>query len=134
MRYLIGVDPGTNTGIALWDKKRRVFLQIDTCGIVDAMADVLLFAKDDAEVWIEDARLCIWPGRGGAGKLQGVGSVKRDCSIWQEFCEHHNLPYMLIDPRHNRTKMKSPTFAKLTGWTERTNEHGRDAAMLVYGV
>ena len=30
------------------------------------------------------------------------------------------------------TKSKADTFKKLTGWTGRTNEHARDAAMLVF--
>ena len=31
------------------------------------------------------------------------------------------------------TKLSAEQFRRITGWTEQTNEHGRDAAMLVFG-
>jgi len=31
------------------------------------------------------------------------------------------------------TKLTADQFKRITGWHGRTNEHGRDAAMLVFG-
>lgn len=36
-------------------------------------------------------------------------------------------------PKNNRTKLTAEQFNRLTGWTARTNEHSRDAAMLIWG-
>ena len=66
--------------------------------------------------------------------LQGAGSIKRDCSIWAEFFAETGIQNFPVKPQAGGTKWTAKAFAKLTGWTERTNEHGRDAAMLVYGV
>lgn len=45
-----------------------------------------------------------------------------------------DIPYELVAPRDNRTKLSALQFRNLTGWPARTTEHGRDAAMLVYGM
>ena len=36
-------------------------------------------------------------------------------------------------PKRNITKMSQEYFKQLTGWKKQTNEHSRDAAMLVFG-
>lgn len=69
-----------------------------------------------------------------AGALQGVGSVKRDCGIWEEFLTDARIPYITRAPSRRRTKFTRDQFQAATGWTERSNNHGRDAAMLVAGV
>lgn len=84
------------------------------------------------KIYIEDARQRKWV-TGGCEKLQGVGSVKRDCQRWQEFCEYHGIDFELVAPKNNRTKTTASEFKRITGWQQRTNEHGRDAAMLIFG-
>jgi hypothetical protein len=87
----------------------------------------------DIKLYIEDARLRTWYGAKGKEVLQGVGSVKRDCLRWQEFCEHHNIEFNMVHPKNNKTKLKAAEFKKITGWSGKSNEHGRDSAMLVWG-
>jgi hypothetical protein len=38
-----------------------------------------------------------------------------------------------VAPKNNTTKISAEYFKAVTKWTARTNEHGRDAAMLVVG-
>ena len=90
-------------------------------------------------VRFEDARLRTWFGgadkrqaRSGAGIREGVGSVKRDCGIWHEFLADLGVPFMPVKPEAHSTKWTAEHFARVTGWTKRTNNHGRDAAVLVY--
>ena len=66
------------------------------------------------------------------GKLMGAGSVKRDSAIWREFCSFWGIPYVAVAPRAGMTKWDAKYFAKVTGWTGRTSEHARDAALLVF--
>ena len=67
-------------------------------------------------------------------KLQGAGSVKRDSTIWDEYLKSTGVAYTMVAPVNNRTKMTADSFRRTTGYTGRTNEHNRDAAMLVFGM
>lgn len=135
----IGIDCGVKTGFAVADK--GVLTRVETLTITKAMEAVKeLHGKyPDMVVKIEDARKRTWFGsmdarqaKSGAGVREGVGSVKRDCSIWEQFCVEQGIKYELVHPAANATKTKDAYFKKITGWTGRTNEHARDAAMLVF--
>lgn len=146
----IGIDPGVNTGLAVWDKTNQKLLSITTTTITTAFELVrseklrLCFSKVAAEargekfqiellVFMEDARQRNWFGQSGREKLQGAGSVKRDCAIWETFCKEAGIELRKIAPKNNYTKLSAEQFRKLTGWKGRTSDHGRDAAMLVFG-
>lgn len=146
----IGIDPGTHTGVAVWDKTKQKLLSITTTTITTAFELVrseklrLCFSKVAAEargekfqyelvVFMEDARQRNWFGQSGREKLQGAGSVKRDCAIWETFCEENSIELRKIAPKNNYTKLSAEQFRKLTGWKGRTSEHARDAACLVFG-
>jgi hypothetical protein len=92
---------------------------------------VVHYGKENVCLFIEDARQRTW-FTGGREKAQGVGSVKRDAQIWEDWCKEQELNYLMIHPAANATKTKADVFKKRTGWIERTNEHARDAAMLVF--
>lgn len=135
MRYFIGIDAGTHTGVAIWDKQEKRFVKIVTTSILKAIDIVRKYnIEDEVQVRIEDARKRNWFGNAGRERLQGAGSVKRDCAIWEEFLNDEKIPYMLIAPKNNSTKMSADSFSRLTGYSGRTNEHNRDAAMLVFGI
>ena len=135
MRYFIGIDVGTHTGVAVWDKHKKCFVEIVTTTILQAMSIVSKYeVPDGVQVRLEDARKRKWFGNSGRERLQGAGSVKRDCVIWEEFLNEEKIPYMLIAPKNNSTKMSADSFKKITGYSGRTSEHARDAAMLVFGI
>ena len=132
---IVGIDPGHSTGYAEWSPAGQALLSVTSMRIDIAMSVVLHHhvAGYLHSVVFEDARLRLWFGSKGRESLQGAGSIKRDCTIWVEFLGAHNIPYQSIAPQAGATKWTSKQFAKLTGWPGRTNEHGRDAAMLVFG-
>lgn len=136
----VGIDCGVKTGFAV--AENGVLTRVETFTITQAMDEVkVLHAQDpDLVVRIEDARKRTWFGstdarqaKSGAGVREGVGSVKRDCSIWEQFCIEQGIKYELVHPAANMTKTKSDYFKRITGWLGRTSEHGRDAGMLVHG-
>ena len=127
----IGIDPGVNTGVAVWDSTVKKFLSIETMPILEAISKVNVYR--DAVIIIEDARQRKWFGNSGKERLQGAGSIKRDCQIWQEFLESNEITHYWVAPKNNKTKLDAMQFKQITGYVERTNVHGRDAAMLVYG-
>ena len=136
---VIGIDPGLNTGLAVWDTSSRQFLEIRCSGIVDAMdyLDRLRAEKGIGLVVFEDARQRTWIPRERdlaqmKGRAMGAGSVKRDCSIWEEWCKARQVQYIASRPKNGMTKLTDAYFRGITGYDRRTNEHGRDAAMLVF--
>lgn len=137
-RFYIGIDTGVNTGFALWDKKERSLLIVDTIAIHEAMYRIKTFKEINPEsgikVRVEDARLRKWFGKNSNAKLQGAGSVKRDAKIWEDFLKAEKLDYEMVAPKNNKTKLSAEHFKKITGWQNTTNEHGRDGAMLVFGI
>ena len=136
---IIGIDPGVHTGYAEWHTELQCFRYISSLKILDAIDSVKWVDSCEREIggrlviW-EDARLRTWFGTKGRESLQGAGSIKRDCGIWEEFFAATGISNCPVKPQFGGTKWTAPAFTKLTGWTERTNEHGRDAAMLVYGI
>jgi len=137
--YVVGLDPGMHTGLAVWDTTSRQFLDIRCSGIVAAM-DYLEELRRELGIGLvvfEDARQRTWIPRERdirqvKGRAMGAGSVKRDCSIWEEWCEARSIQYIATRPKPGMTKLTDAKFRGITGYDRRTNEHGRDAAMLVF--
>lgn len=133
----IGIDPGKHTGVAIWDTREGRFLSLDTLLIHDALDLVRGYANinnRDMQVVFEDARQRTWYGKGDTNaKAQGAGSVKRDCTIWEDFCKDYDIPYWAKPPVKGATKVSASYFKMISHYQGRTSEHSRDAAMLVIG-
>lgn len=134
----IGIDPGTHTGVAVWDSGEGKFLSLETMPIHRALDRVFVlrckFGRPNIQVVFEDARQRTWFGKGDTNaKLQGAGSVKRDCSIWEDFLTDYSIPFQARPPVKGATKVTPEYFKRISGWQGRTSEHARDAAMLVLG-
>lgn len=137
---IVGIDPGVETGFAIWKPAPPELMAVESWSILNAMRLLANIKDDVALVIVEDARKRKWFGNRadmktqqyGAGVREGVGSIKRDCAIWEEYLQGLGLPFEMRYP--SATKMKAEPFARLTGWASRSNEHGRDAAMIVFGM
>lgn len=135
--YLIGIDCGVVTGFAVWNVSEKRFEEISTYKIHEAITKIKK-ANDfnivnPIKVRVEDARKRKWFGNSGREQLQGAGSIKRDCKIWEDFLTDLGISFELVAPKNNKTKVNSAYFQKVTGWNGKTNEHSRDAGMLVFG-
>jgi hypothetical protein len=140
----VGIDPGVNTGVAIWSAKMFSLQSVETMTIIQAMERVLGAWRSaqtqsiELIVIVEDARRRTRfdkadkeeEGYREGSRREGVGSVKRDSKIWEEFLTHHGIPFEMRMPRG--TKMEPDAFSRLTGWKERTSKHARDAAMVVF--
>ena len=67
---------------------------------------------EDVFVYFEDARMRQWFGKSGREKLQGAGSVKRDCQRWQEWLTMHNIPHCKVALKDNKTKLNADQFSQ----------------------
>lgn len=139
----VGIDPGHSTGFAVWDALNKRLTQCKAVPIHRALDEVqaLYVTCPGLVVIFEDARQRTWFGRAdeaqrkyGASIREGVGSVKRDCVIWEDFLNDNGIPHVARKPIAGGTKWPAANFARATGWAGKTNEHGRDAGMLVFGL
>jgi hypothetical protein len=133
---VIGIDPGTKTGYAEWDALTRRFLAVTSMKIHAAMWMVLEAHRTGgvSHVVFEDARLRRWFGESGRETLIGAGSVRRDSAIWSEFLADAGIASRALSPKEKGAKYDAARFERLTGWQAQTNEHGRDAGLLVFGT
>jgi hypothetical protein len=131
----IGVDPGVKTGYAEWCTDKKKLLTVETKNIITAMSEItmILCTRKDVKLIIEDARIKKFHLDHSQSRAQGVGSIKRDCKVWEEFCNFHNIEVQFVIPNKRITKLNKDQFKKITGWDKRSSEHARDAAMLVFG-
>ena len=135
----IGIDTGTHTGFAVWDTDKQELLEVCTYKLHQALFKVHELSKQhrDIKLRFEDARQRKWfdtrTARQDRARLQGAGSVKRDCNIWEEFLQDLGIPFEAVAPKRNATKLSAQAFARITKYKGRTSEHSRDAAMLVFG-
>ena len=142
--FYIGIDTGTHTGLAIWDGALRRFVSIETLPLYEAIFTVQKCVEDAKRtgrrvmVIFEDARQRKWiPAERNnseyRGKLMGAGAVKRDAAIWEEYLTGCKIPFEKRAPAKGLTKLSPDRFETLTGWTGRTSNHARDAALLVFG-
>lgn len=131
---LIGIDPGTNTGIAF--KEHQKWVSIDTFSIFEALELVCAWQRRASVlglsilVRVEDARLRTWFGSTGKERWKGAGSIGRDCAIWEEVLTQKGIPFEMVHPKHVK-ETTAVFFKKLTGWQARTSKHSREAAWLI---
>ncbi|MDR1762774.1 MAG: hypothetical protein LBR64_02285 [Dysgonamonadaceae bacterium] len=155
--YIIGIDTGTNTGVAVWDTAGKRFIEIRCEKIHKAFNLVHNYHHERGKILVrvEDARQRKWFGNAGRSQLQGAGSIKRDATIWNDFLDDLGCDFEMVAPKNNTTKLPPDTFRRITGVTILTEreakkkgynypnafvvnhttdkEHCIDAAMLVYG-
>lgn len=138
----IGIDPGEHTGFAVWDSRAGAFVEVETYPLHKALDRVKKLAWEThggVHVVFEDARLRKWfaPEHSRSeyrGKLMGAGAAKRDAKIWEEFLTDYGIPFTAHKPQAGGTKWNKEYWQKVTGWTGRSSEHSRDAALLVWGM
>lgn len=146
---VIGVDTGTNTGIAIWCQERKLITHFETTLIYKALSMVELLKDEIALVRVEDARksfkLTKYTTKADKAKSQGVGSVKRDAAIWQETLTYLGIPFELVAPTrgstYKATKAKPERmhtfhklFPKIPRFTTVGDDHIRDAVHLCYNI
>lgn len=138
--FIIGIDPGVNTGLSIWSTATKELLRVETVEIHQALFYIVSFVKEFGivkglvHIRFEDARQRKWFGNSGREQLQGAGSIKRDCKIWEDFLTDIKVSFEMVPPKDTTTKLSSDTFKKITKWEGRTSEHSRDSAMLVFGL
>jgi len=151
---LIGVDPGSITGVCVWDNERQRIADMKSMSHIEFMEWVTV-NKDIYEILvvIEDPNLNqpvfmtneekkdIFGGdneeretalRILLRRAQNIGMNKQVAKTLMEFMEAKGIDYAPFRPYMK--KMDAEQFKSYTKWPGRTNQHNRDAARLVYGL
>jgi len=134
MRQVVGIDPGVNTGVACYGNGKLLSLQtiqpIDIQEYIkESFSDLIVF---------EDSRLqsAVWvPSKNKAvanNIARKIGQVDALCSLIEETCNRWEIKFMRVSPKAKGSKMNAEDFNKLTGYTARSNQHERDAAMVAW--
>ena len=140
--WLIGIDCGVTTGFSVYECPATKLHICESVKIHNALDRVKSWWNWHGDtgllVRIEDARLRTWipkmPDESRErGRREGAGSVKRDAVIWEDFLTEFAIPFQLVAPKDNKTKLTDDAFRRMTGFQGRTNEHARDSALLVWG-
>lgn len=135
---VIGIDPDlVKSGVAITQSGRLLELHamefFDLIKLIDERADDAVFVLEDVEA---SKTVYERPGvkqKGMKRIAQNVGQVKAIARLLRQYMEGCGANFKMVRPlRGNAKKAKNDAkyFKKITGWTGRSNEDKRDAAML----
>jgi hypothetical protein len=134
-KILIGIDPGVKNGFAIYDCDRKKLLHVCSLKTYEVFERIkaYLFKGNHVTVYIEDPTT--WKPFKGSGnqahRMKGAGSVTARFKAITEFLEDTHVLHFKVPIQGNAKKMDANMFKRITGYTELTNEHGRDAALLI---
>jgi hypothetical protein len=140
MNYVIGIDPDAQkSGVALVEVNRIVEMQkmslpelIEYCVEMAVSHDVTV-KIEDVESWKNVRQR---PGQNFAAMRkisQNVGQVKQAARSIVEMLISKGITPVMVKPLRGpikQAKKNSAYFNKVTGWTGRSNEDCRDAALI----
>lgn len=134
MTTILGIDPGVNTGVAIFKGgSLHALLTIEP-----HMIQTLIDMHKPGRVVFEDSRLQthVWTrGRTMAANCKmarNVGEIDAWCRLITAVCGELKIAAHGISPAGKGGKTDAKSFALLTGWQGKTNQHERDAAMVAW--
>lgn len=145
-RFVVGIDPGVTTGVAVWDRDERTFFATFSGDFVQAKHFIVdNYDPEIAEVIVEDPSLNKPTFGGGyhGGVDEGevakrekisrnVGMNQREAKLWVMTLEDRG--YDVRTSRPSGPKWSAQHVKRLTGYDGRpNNQNVRDAIRLVWG-
>lgn len=134
MSTVVGIDPGAQTGIAIFHNGALVGLL--TIAPWELPAEIATWGAD--RVVFEDSRLTspVWSRQTNVPArikiARNVGQVDAWCGLITAVCGELGIPANGISPKNKGAKLDAEKFEARTGWVGRCNQHERDAAMVAW--
>jgi hypothetical protein len=139
-KFIIGIDPGLNTGFAVYQIDRKEIIGTDTLDFWQTIARINLYDKE-ALIVIEnpDLNKPMFYNKYGNQNIrkynkiaQNVGMNKKEAILLIQYFERYQIPYKTIKPV---TKKWTTADVKLyTGQEIKCSQHCRDAIKLIFHV
>lgn len=127
---LIGIDPGKQTGVCVYDTKTKIIVDLyetnfwGLIGLIEIWKDefFILEKPNSKHVWHEAKTI-------KHAKVIGanVGSVYREAELIEEYLKLKGYKHKTVHPKGKKTLEE---FKLITGYKRNATEHERDAAML----
>jgi hypothetical protein len=129
MFYTIGVDPGRVTGVAVINRDCSI-KELTSLGFWRTIRFIELLNESIIKVVIEvSPNKFNWHKSGTMGSSINVGAYIREAVLLADGIESLLGPERVVRVRP-QGKVNAEQFQTLTGYTGRTNQHVRDAALL----
>jgi len=141
----IGIDPGKQNGVAILRSKLEL-RTLDFWSMIEFLANVRqqIAHGEQYSVVVEATYLNkpTWEGRKAGMNDQliwdrvsrNVGANQTYARLIVEYLERYKIPYFAVRPAKNSyTKLDASTFCNIIGYGIKSNQHERDAAMLIWG-
>ena len=133
MSKFIGIDPGTKTGVAVYDSTLKKITDVFTADFWGAYE----YIKDNQhdmtikKVIVEVPRTkSNWHKKGCDITSANVGGIYKEAHLLAEGIRRLGLN---VVTEHPMGKVDAAYVKKVTGWKDRTSKHTRDAIMLCWG-
>lgn len=139
---IIGVDPGVETGYALWCRSQKQFIELVTLTFWSAYDRILSFGPSDVEVFIEnpDSHRVMYrrtesveASNKREKMASNIGSNRREATLLIERLQTLGYTVTAVRPITAR-KWTAEQFSRYTRYQGRTSQHVRDAGRLVFGM
>lgn len=134
MAVILGIDPGSATGVATYIGGKLVHL--DTIEPHEIAARIELARP--SRVILEDSRLqsAVWTtstSKAAAAKMaRNLGEIDAWCKLIVAVCAGLDIPAHSVSPLGKGQKMAVDQFQHITGWSKPSNQHERDGAMVAW--
>jgi len=131
---ILGIDPGQKTGVAA-----IVDCVLDTMTTETPanVAPVLEEWRPRLVIFEDSRRNTVYSRRGQNPRAmlriaRSVGEIDQLCREIESVCERLGIQCIGVSPQRKGRKLNAKQFAAVTGWTGRSNQHERDAAMVAW--
>lgn len=119
---VLGIDPGVETGYAkFYSGKLAVLTTFKPW-------ELLKHLQYDLVVFEDSRRMGMFRALGA----RQVGEIDAWCRMIEGYCKEYKIDFVAVSPKQKGKKVNAETFREITGWTGRTNQHERDAAMCAW--
>jgi len=152
-RFVVGIDPGVKTGIAIWDRESGSLVMVETMDFwgvmlplvcdIDNLSPGNVIRNTNTEFVVEIAHYAptFRERRGKASNVgtmdrmaRNVGGVTREAQLIVSGLRA--CGYIVTEQKPLGKAKKAADdraqFERLTGWTKQTSQHARDAARLCF--